>query len=81
MSTHYECMYLIPKDFYDKLWTYMDEHEKNKVDKLNKTENTTIGNEEGAFPDLHHRPDLPILNDISTNDGNDGDDDDNDEQR
>jgi len=79
MSTHYECMYLIPKDFYDKLWTYMDEHEKNKVDKLNKTENTTIGNEEGAFPDLHPRPDLPILNDISTNDGNDGDDDDNDD--
>ena len=92
MSSNYECMYLIPTVLYDKFLTHMDEHEKNKVEKLNKTENTTyLGNEDGAFPDLPDPPDndpeVSINNDNNNSnndnndDNNDNDDDDDDDDR
>ena len=72
MSANYECMYLIPRDIYDKFFTNMDQREKRKVDNLNSTE---IGNESGAFPDIPGAPDDNNDNtDVSSHNDSNNDD-------
>lgn len=44
-KSSYSCMYLVPKDIYEKLLQVIDERENRQLHKLN-----VIGNEEGAFP-------------------------------
>lgn len=46
-KSSYSCMYLVPKDIYEKLLQVIDERENRQLRKLN-----VIGNEEGAFPNL-----------------------------
>ena len=89
--SNYECMYLIPRDIYDRfLVNIMNEQEKKKVEKLNTSD---IGNESGAFPDLPENPsnntNTPSshntsrnnLSNTSTSNNDDDDDDDNDDER
>lgn len=57
MSVNYDCMYLIPKDIYLKLFEIIDERDRRKIDKLNSY---NVGNESGAFPDLRDSPNVTI---------------------
>lgn len=43
----YSCMYLVPKEIYEKLLNLIDERENRQLCKLNP-----VGNEDGAFPNL-----------------------------
>lgn len=60
--SYYSCMYLVPKEIYDKLFSTIDENDKRKVKKLNNAE---LGNESGAFPNI---PPDPNNSSISDND-------------
>lgn len=55
--SYYSCMYLVPKEIYDKLFSTIDENDKRKVKKLNNAE---LGNESGAFPNIPPDPNLTI---------------------
>lgn len=63
--THYDCMYLIPKNIYDTFLLSINEHEKKKVEKLNDSD---IGNLSGAFPDIPDTPGTPSNSTVSNND-------------
>lgn len=46
-KSSYSCMYLVPKEIYEKLLNLIDEKDNRQLHKLNP-----VGNEEGAFPNL-----------------------------
>lgn len=50
-KSSYSCMFLVPKDIYEKLLNVIDERENRQLQKLN-----IAGNNDGAFPNLTPPP-------------------------
>ena len=52
----YSCMFLVPKEIYEKLVSIIDKRDNLLLEKLNKPE-PEVGNDDGAFPNLPPPPD------------------------